>query len=53
MISLKDSSLCISQKLRESHDCVLRDGKQVGVTCVQWRQVGCVEKPWDEYSGNI
>jgi len=22
---------------RESHDCILKDGKQIGVTCLQWR----------------
>ena len=49
MISLKDSNYV--KQLRESHGCVLRDGKQVGVTCVQWRQVGYVEEP--TYLGNI
>ena len=26
---------------REDHSCVLKDSRQIGVTCVQWRQVLC------------
>ncbi|XP_065896924.1 aladin-like [Dysidea avara] len=36
-IARQDDSIEVKSVLREGHSCVLKDSKQVGATCLQWR----------------